>query len=130
YERFDTTVTFPSSILVPGNNAVTVQYAPLFGNPDITPNVYFDLIEIQYPKIFKFENNELSINFGGTDTTSSLFRISGFNSGQPVYIYDVNNNFKITNFTNSTNGDTLIFTAKNNANLYVVNHNITKKPFR
>jgi hypothetical protein len=130
YNRFDTTVAFSSSLLSPsGNNSVSVTYAPSFGNPNITPSLYFDLIEIKYPKIFKFQNNQCSIALTGTDTTSSLFKAAGFNSGQPVYIYDINNHIRTVSFSTAA-PDTLLFTAKNNSSLQILNNYITKKPFR
>ena len=63
-----------------------------------------------------------------TDTTSRLFKLSGFNSVNPVNIYDNENNYRIENF--SFNADTLKFTGKSNGKFEIVNNNITKKPFR
>ncbi len=129
YTRFDTTVSFPSSLLsTSGNNTIGITYSPTFGNSNATPSLYFDLMEITYPKIFKFRNGTASMILSGKDTTSSQYLITGFNSGSQVYIYDVYNSIKITNI--SSDADTLIITAKNNANLQIQNQYITKKPFR
>lgn len=83
-----------------------------------------DFIEIQYPKIFKFRNEQLSAITGVVDTTSKLFSVSGFNSSNPVNIYDIANNYKITGISNIL--DTLKFTGKSSGNFKIINNNITK----
>ncbi|MCI0450329.1 MAG: C25 family cysteine peptidase [Chlorobi bacterium] len=128
YERFDTTVTFSSSLLTSSTNNVSVTYSPIIGNPNITPSLYFDLIELTYPKIFKFQNGSCKITLSGSDSSSTLFKITGFSAANPVSIYDKKNNIKITNI--SSNFDTLFFTGKKNGEFEVVNQNITKRPFR
>lgn len=124
--KFDTTVSFSSSLLSNSTvNTVSIKYvsvSPYVGS------VHFDLFEVQYPKLFKFGNDKLSAKLSGTDTTSKQFRISAYNSSNPVSIYDVNNNIVISSYT--SNLDTLKFTGKNNSKLEIVNNLITKKPFR
>jgi hypothetical protein len=128
YNRFDTSVTFSSSILNSGSNTVLVTYSPSFSNPNITPSLYFDLIEITYPKQMKLSAGYCRIISNLPDTSSALYKITGYNSVNPVYIYDVKNNIKTASF--STNGDTLFFTGKQNGSFEIHNQQITKKPFR
>jgi hypothetical protein len=128
YERFDTTISFSSSLLQASGNTVSVTYEPTFGNPQATPNLYFDLIELTYPRIFKFSNNVCSYNLAGNDTTSAKFTLTGFNSSNPVFIYDYKNHIKITSF--SSDSDTLFFTGKSNGSFEIINKTLPKKPFR
>lgn len=128
YERFDTSVTFSSSLFTSSGNTVSVTYTPTFGNPSATPNLYFDLIEVNYPKIFQFQNTSCSIRLAGTDTTSAQFKVTGFNSTNPVFIYDTKNFVKQTGI--SSDGDTLFYTGKSNGNFEIANQTIVKKPFR
>lgn len=128
YERFDTTISFSSSLLNSASNTVSVTYQPTFTNPNATPNLYFDLIELTYPRIFKFQDNICKFNLSGNDTTSAKFSLSGFNSSSPLFIYDNKNFVKITSF--SSDSDTLFYTGKSSGNFEVVNQNIIKKPFR
>lgn len=128
--RFDTTITFSSSLLSNSSvNNVSVTYFyvvdPLTG---IVSGLNVDFIDIQYPKLFKFANSAITTSPGGSDTTSSLFKISGFNIANPVNIYDVNNFLKITNYAVSF--DTLKFTGKSNSKFEIANKNIIKKPVR
>lgn len=123
--KIDTTVSFSSSLLTSGVNVDTIKYIPTGGS---TGNINIDVFEITYPRLFKLSGEKLSANLGGADTTSKLFRISGYNSLNPVNVYDVVNNQKISNVT--FNSDTLKFTGKSNAKFEIVNNNITKKPFR
>lgn len=128
YNRFDTTVSFQSTLLNSSNNTVTVTYTPTFSNTNATPSLYFDLIELSYPKQIRFTNNLCRITLNPGDTSSAKFKIPGFNSSSPYSIYDVNNNIKITNI--STEADTLIFTGKKNGDFLIENQAITRKPFR
>ena len=129
YDRFDTTISFSSSVLNgTAVNQVTVQYVPAFITPGLTPSLYFDMLDIHYPKTIKFTNSHAKFYLSGSDTNSALFTISGFNPGNPVFIYDVNNNVKINAFSSDTN--TLYFTGRKNGNFEVFNQAITKKPFR
>ncbi len=129
YARFDTTVSFSSSVLNgTGSNQVTVQYAPAFITQGPTPSLYFDMLDIHYPKTIKFTNAHAKFYLGGPDTNSALFTISGFDPGSPVFIYDIFNNVKINAFSSDTN--TLYFTGKKNGSFEVFNETITKKPFR
>ncbi len=128
YNRFDTTVTFSSSLLVQGQNIISATYMPTFGNPASVPSLYFDLMEIQYPVKFQFQNSYLRINLNGSDTTSRAYKITGFNNLNPVSIYDVTNNIKIAGY--SSNSDTLIFTGKGSSSFEVYNRDITAKPFK
>jgi hypothetical protein len=128
YQRFDTTVTFSSSLLNSSNSTVTVTYKPTFGNTQATPNLYFDLIELGYPKSFKFQNSNGRFVLGGTDTTLALFKATGYNPSNPTFIYDTKNFVKITNI--SSDGDTLFYTGKSNGTFEIANQTITKRPFR
>ncbi len=128
YNRFDTTVSFQSNLLNTGQNTVSVTYSPTFGNPNATPSLYFDLIEVSYPKKFIFNNSYCSIKLNSQDTTSAKFKISGYNSTQPISIYDIKNKIKITNI--SSNGDTLFFTGKKNGNFEIYNKQISNLPYR
>ncbi len=124
--KIDSTVSFSSSLLSNASvNNVTLKYVPASGT---TGSVFVDLFEVQYPEIFKIRNEKISANLGGTDTTSKLFKITGYSSLSPVNIYDVNNNLKITNV--SFSADTLKFTGKSNGKYEIVNNNVTKKPIR
>ena len=84
-------------------------------------------MKLTYAKIFKFRNNQFSAELK-TDTTSKQFRITGYVPANPLNIFDVKNNYRITNYSNSS--DTLIFTAKSDAKLEILNKAITKKPFK
>lgn len=129
YAKFDTAIYFASNLLnASGSNNVSVTYAPTFSNQQSEPHLYFDLIEIRYPRKFVFSNNQLSFNIGGNDTSSYIFTIVGINANNPIAIYDVKNNLKITSY--SINSDTLFFTGKGNGNFEVANKYITHKPFR
>lgn len=126
FNRFDTTLTFSTSLLsAVSANTVSFTYVPVSG---FSGGVFFDFYEIQYPKKFTIRNNIFSARTGLTDTTSRLFKLSGFNSVNPVNIYDNENNFRIQDF--SFNADTLKFTGRSNGKFEIVNNNITKKPFR
>lgn len=124
FNRFDTTLTFSSSMLSSTSvNQIACQY---FAN-GYDGHVMFDFMEVKYPKIFKFRNNQFSAALN-TDTTSKEFRITGFVPGNPMNLYDVNNNYRITAYTNSL--DTLIFTGKSNGKFELINKTITKKPYK
>ncbi|MBZ0203063.1 MAG: T9SS type A sorting domain-containing protein [Ignavibacteria bacterium] len=129
YTRFDTSLTFSSSLLnQSGSNTITATYQPTFGNVSATPSLYFDLLEISYPKIFRFQNNVCTIKLQGNDTTSALFKVTGYVQGNPTSIYDTRNNIKITNI--SSDADTLFFTGRKNGEFEVINRDITERPFR
>ena len=129
YARFDTTVSFSSSLLSStSDNIITATYSPHFGTTGIVPSLYFDLMDIKYPVKFRFSNGYVRINASGTDTTSKKFTISGYNNSNPVSVYDINNNINITGY--SSNSDTLIFTGKGNSSFEVYNKAIIYKPFR
>ena len=129
YNRFDTTVTFQSSLLQQSSpNDISVTYQPTFGNPSATPSLFVDLMEINYPKVFAFQNSQCRIELTGTDTSSALFTVTGFNSSNPLSIYDLKNNLKITNV--ASNDDTLFFTGKMNGIFELINQDISRRPFR
>lgn len=123
--RFDTTVAFPSSLLVNGQNTITAKY---LSAPGFSGSAYFDLMEITYPKSFRFYETKASFSLALSDTSARRVRASGYNPANPVFIYDVTNNLRITQF--SQNSDTLIFSAKGNANLQVINDTVRKSPQR
>ncbi len=129
FNKVDTVINFSSSLLSSASvNTVSVTYGYIPNATYPTGYMNLDFIEIQYPKIFKFRNEQLSAITGVVDTTSKLFSVSGFNSGNPVNIYDIANNYKITGISNIL--DTLKFTGKSSGNFKIINNNITKKPFR
>ena len=124
--RIDTTISFRSSFLSSFSvNTVTLKYVSASGFNGL---MLFDLFEVSYPKSFKLLNNKLSADLNSADTTSKLFRLTGYNTLNTINIYDFNNNARITNFANVN--DTLIFTAKSNAKLEVVNDTVRNKPSR
>ncbi|MBX7042203.1 MAG: T9SS type A sorting domain-containing protein [Ignavibacteria bacterium] len=126
FKKIDTVQTFLSTLLSSSSvNTIRVFY---FSNVSFNGNMYFDFFEIQVPKLFKFNANAISANIASADTSSKRFRISGYVSGNQTNVYDVVNGVRITNYT--SNADTLIFTAKGNAKLEVINKTITKKPFK
>lgn len=129
YDRFDTTLNFSSTLLsASSTNTVTAIYEPTFQNLSATPSLYFDLFEIFYPKEFRFQLNECRISLTGSDTSSAFFKVIGYNSANPLTIYDVSNSVKITNI--SSDSDTLFFTGKQNGDFIITNKQITRKPFR
>ncbi|MBL8005915.1 MAG: T9SS type A sorting domain-containing protein [Ignavibacteria bacterium] len=129
FGRIDTTVTFSSSLLSSVSvNTVSVTYGYTSSPSYPTSNMLVDFMEVQYPERFSFRNNLVSSSPGGGDTLSRKFSISGYNSANPVNIYDVTNFVRINTFTNVV--DTLKFTGKRNGNFQLVNNSITKKPFR
>lgn len=124
FNRFDTTITFSSSLLSSTSvNTVSSQYFAV----NYDGHLFFDFMQVQYPKIFKFRNNQLS-SVLSADTTSKQFRVTGYVPGNPLSLYDVKNNYRITNYTN--NSDTLIFTGKSNGRYEIINKTLTKKPYR
>ncbi len=124
--RIDTNVTFSSTLLSNSSvNTVSIKYVPASG---YSGSMYLDMFEVQYPRNFKLNSPKLSSNLPGSDTTSKLFRVNGAVSSNPINIYDVNNNIRITNA--AFNLDTLKFTGKSNGKFEMINSNITKKPFR
>lgn len=126
FSRIDTTVNFPSSLLsaISVNN-ITVKY---LSAPGSDGNMYFDLFELKYPRKFRLINKTLSANLNPSDTISKQFRISGYNPGSTINIYDVYNNIRVSNYTN--NSDTIKFTAKDNAFIQIVNDSIRNKPVK
>lgn len=126
FKRIDTVQTFLSTLLSSTSvNTIRVFY---FSNVSFSGNMYFDFFEVQVPKLFRFNANAISANIAAADTSSKRFRISGYVSANQTNVYDVANGVRITNYT--SNADTLIFTAKGNAKLEVINKTITKKPFK
>jgi hypothetical protein len=123
--RFDTTMTFSSSLLTTGTNTVSIRYSHVSG---FTSALHADLMEIGYPRRFGFTGSTFDATLNGTDTTSMLFSIPGGNNASLVNIYDVKNFKRIISSAFSL--DTLKFTANANAKLSVVNSNITLKPLR
>lgn len=127
-KRIDTTLNFSSSLLSNASvNTVSATYtaAPGFENGGA---MNFDMFELQYPKIFKFRNNQIAFQLSGSDTASKQFSISGFTPSSPVSIYDVVNGIKINAYSN--NSDTLKFAGKSNSKFEIINKHISKKPFR
>jgi hypothetical protein len=126
FDKIDTTVNFSSSVLSGTSiNNINIKYVAA---PGFDGYMFFDLFELSYPKSFRIYNNKLSANLITSDTVSKLFKISGYNSVRTLNIYDVRNNIRITNFSNT--GDTLRFTGKTNALLQIVNDSVRNKPLR
>jgi len=125
FKRIDTTVNFSSSVLSGSSvNTISIKYV----STGFDGRIYFDLFELSYPHKFKIINKKLDSELSSSDTTSKLFKITGYNSSNTVNVYDVNNNIRISNFTNT--GDTLKFTGKSNAQFEIVNDTIHNKPLR
>lgn len=128
FTRIDTTLYFPSSYLnSSGSNTGIVKYLSPAGTANKT-SMYFDFFEITYPRRFEFDSNYISFSTNSSDTASKIFKIKGFNSSNPIGIYDVNNGCKISNYTLSA--DTLIFSGKGNGKYEIANKYVTLKPFR
>jgi len=126
FERIDTVLNFSSSLLSSSSvNTVTAKYIAASG---FDGYMYFDYFDVSYPQKFSFINKKISVDLNSTDTTSKLFRISGYSTLNQINIFDVKNNIRILNY--SSNSDTLIFTAKSNANIKVVNDSVRNKPLR
>jgi len=126
FKRIDTTLTFASSVLSESSvNNVSIKYN---AQPGFTGIMYFDFFEVSYPRKFSLVNKKLSAVINSADTSSRSFRVSGYNNSSPVYIYDVLNNFRITNFT--FNADTLKYSARGISNIQIVNDTIRTKPFK
>lgn len=125
YNKFDTTVSFPSSLLSSTSvNRITVSYTTKDLNSGY---LYFDFYALSYPRTFTFVNNQLSIKTVIADTTTKKFKINGFVNNE-INIYDTKNNLRIVNYTSAS--DTLIFSGKSNGNYELVNKYITNKPYR
>lgn len=129
FRRVDTTFTFPSSYLSNSSvNSFKIKYlreTPFFGS------AYVDLVEINYPRKFQFNNKgKLSFGSGSTDTSLRLFSVSNYNNfhSPPISIYDVSKNLKINGY--STNSDTLNFKGKTNSKFEIVSGLNVKKPKR
>jgi hypothetical protein len=126
FNKIDTVISFSSSLLsATSANNVTIKYIPVAG---FDGYMLIDLFEITFPSSFKLINNKLTAGINSTDTTSKQFKVSGYNSLNSVNIYDVRNNIRISNFT--SNADTLIFTAKSNSKISIVNDTVRLKPAR
>lgn len=124
YTRVDTTITFSSSLLSNSSvNTVRADYSSPSGG-----TMFFDLFEFNYPKFFKFRNNLISIFPKGSDTSSALYKITGYVAGNALDIYDVTTKVKITAFSNSL--DTLKFTGRSNSRFEIINKTNSKKPVR
>ncbi len=133
YYKYDTTVSFPSAYIDTNAQRSRVIFTYLdSSNNNVQGNVYFDSFDLIYPAQFKFfQNNfyaDLTVNNATTDTTSKRFKVSGFTSPNNLTLYDTKNGIRITNYT--TSGDTLSFSAKNNANIQITNSGTYLKPFR
>ncbi len=125
--RIDTTETFSNSFLVNGTNTLSIRYAPpsAFGT---SAQIYLDNYDIFYPSKFQFDSNEVYFSNLTTDTSSRLFTITGYNSSNPLVIYDYKYGYRITNF--SVNGDAISFTGKSDGSFRIVNKSVTLKPNR
>jgi hypothetical protein len=126
--KFDTTVTFSSSLLNDNSqNTIRINYIPL--NPTLfTPRIDIDFFDLKYPRDFTIQSNAITIDLTGADTTSKKFSLPGYNSVNQTNIYDIKNNIRIAAFSN--NAGSLEFTGKSNSSFTVNNNNITLKPFR
>ncbi|MCX7834434.1 MAG: C25 family cysteine peptidase [Ignavibacteria bacterium] len=126
YNRFDTLISFSTSLL---SSSSVNQIIFTYTNPSTyIGRLYFDMFHVYYPRKMVIEGNYVSINLTGNDTTTKKFRIVGGNSNLPISIYDVKNNFRITNYFFSS--DTIIFSGKSNGKFEINNQYITNKPLR
>jgi hypothetical protein len=126
--RFDTTITFSSSLLTNNSqNTFSIKYVPL-NNTLFTPLVDVDFFDVSYPRDFGIRNNFLKISLTGTDTTSKKISATGYNSAGQTNIYDIKNNIRIESYSGS--GGVLTFTGKSNSDFEISNQVITRKPFR
>lgn len=129
YNRLDTTIAFPSNLLNNSSyNVFELFYSHASSNPNIFGNVYFDLMALNVPMLFNFDNNSISFETGSTDTSRRVFKIKGFNAANQINIYDTKNAQRIIN--HSVSGDTLIFSGKLNGKFFIENKVITKKPVK
>lgn len=133
YNKYDTTISFPSAFIdtTAERSKVIFTYFDSTNNI-VAGNVYFDSYDFIYPAQFKFFGNnlyaDLLINNSSADTATKRFKVAGFTSGNNITLYDTRNGIRITNYFIS--GDTLSFSAKGNANLQITNSNVYLKPFR
>ena len=126
FDRIDTVLNFSSTLLSSSSvNTITARYISASG---FGGYMYFDYFDISFPQKFSLLNNKLSIGLNSSDTTSRLFRSGGYSSLNQINIFDVKNNIRILNFNSSS--DTLVFTAKENAKIEIVNDSIRNKPIR
>ena len=125
YNRFDTIIYFSSSTLFNGNNTIRVLNRPATGFAGI---INFDMAEVSYPREFLFNDNFLSFKSEISDTAAKIFRIRSYVPSLPLFIYDNKNNYRIPNFTFSS--DTLIFSGKGNGEYQIINNSISLKPIR
>lgn len=126
-ERFDTTITFPSSMLQNGSvNTVTIRYIPL-GNQFFYPVVFVDFFDLIYPRDFAIRGSSMFIDLNASDSTSRKVTLTGYSPGSELNIYDIKNFIRITGIPD---GGNLVFTGKSNSSFMFVNQTITKKPFK
>ncbi len=124
YNRFDTTISVPSSLLSTMN---TISFT--YTNPGTyLGRLYFDFFRLKYPSLFKFENNKLSFESSYQDSSVRRYKVIGYNPTNDINIYDIKNNKRIINYFSS--GDTLFFYGKGNGKFEVLNSYITQKPLR
>ena len=126
FDKIDTVINFSSSVLNTSANTVNILY---YTNPSQGSYMWIDSYDITYPKKFKIVNpDRLAIDIPGTDTTSALYTVKGYNGLNPLSIYDFRNNTRINSFT--TSGDSIKFTGRKNSDIEIVNSNNFKKPIR
>lgn len=126
YSRIDTSINFSASLLnISGVNQITFTYT---GAGSYTGRLNFDNFKILYPKKTETSNGILSFEPDNLDTVTYKFYVKGINNIQSLSLYDVKNNLRITNFTNSN--DTLYFSGKRNGKFEISTGVITQKPFK
>ncbi len=127
FEKIDTMLYFPSTLLNPSSsNTGRVKYSP--PSSFSSGQLYCDMFEVSYPRSFDFDSNSISFSISSSDSSSKIYKVKGFNSANPISIYDVKYGLRISNY--NTSADTLIFTGKGNGSFEILNKYITKKPFR
>ncbi len=126
FGRLDTTLYFPKSYLNTSSNTLTMRYSP--PSTASACKLLLDMVDIYYPSEIRIDTSKLSFKTELIDTTSKLFSVNNYNSSNQIYIYDVTNNKRIVNNTNS--GTVLNFTANGNGQFEIINSNISKKPLR
>lgn len=126
FGRMDTTLYFPKSYLNTSSNTLTMRYSP--PSTASACKLLLDMVDIFYPSEIRIDTSKLSFKTELSDTSSKLFSVNNYNSGNQIYIYDIVNNKRIVN--NTSSGSVLNFTGNGNGQFEIVNTSITKKPPR
>jgi len=126
FGKMDTTLFFPKTYLNTTSNTLTMRYSP--PSSASSCKLLLDMVDIFYPSEIRIDTSKLSFKTELSDTASKIFAVNNYNSSNQIFIYDILNNKRIINNTNS--GSVLNFTGNGNGQFEIVNGNISKKPFR